>query len=148
MAWVPALLSACALPSRVSSVGTCAHPRGHGRPHQVEREMVIFSRHCELCFNTAREKLFACDACYMVSYCCEEHQQEHQAEHSKYCHRYLFAHRCLQALRVSAVCAAPRPSSCTTQSWPFTWVGGPAALRHAPGLVLPAGVPSLSALTV
>lgn len=42
----------------------------------VEREMIYFARHCEICHVTDKDLLTPCKKCYMVSYCCQEHQEQ------------------------------------------------------------------------
>eukprot|EP00911_Craspedida_sp_UC1_P001643 UC1_evm2s1245 len=70
-----------------------------GQLSEVEREMVFFARHCEVCHTTDRELLEPCHGCHMVSYCCEEHRRRDLPRHGPVCQRMLFALRCMQASR-------------------------------------------------
>ncbi|EDQ91561.1 uncharacterized protein MONBRDRAFT_6441 [Monosiga brevicollis MX1] len=68
----------------------------------VELEMITFARHCAVCYETKRDRLFDCKHCRMVSYCSAEHQQQHLVAHQRDCPRWLFALHCLQAKRMIA----------------------------------------------
>lgn len=93
---------------------------GAGELSAVEREMVLFARHCEVCHTTDREALQPCLGCFMVSYCCDEHEQQDKARHGPVCRRLLLALRCMQASRVRRIRAASaweRESSSVHRDW-------------------------------
>ncbi len=41
---------------------------------QQEKEMVLYAKHCALCYTQDPSKLVTCSRCHMVSYCSAEHQ--------------------------------------------------------------------------
>ena len=70
---------------------------------QEEEEMILYAKHCEVCYSTDKERLIACQRCHMVNYCSVAHVELDLHAHAKECQTLAFMLLCMSVQRVCSM---------------------------------------------